>query len=145
MLETKRIQRVNWEVTKSADIVFITNTDGAIGEAAGKLRDTTPAGRAIVLHCAARCLPRSYSRQKNAGHLSDPSSVQSFVSVEIGATLSGIIISVREPQAFERPVKIRSDLGATSWKSRRGKNTVSLLRGMASTYMVTPADLLSAE
>lgn len=146
MIGTKRFSRVNWEVTKSADIVFITTPDGVIGEACRQIAGNNGLReRSIVLHCSGSLSSEILFPAKECGaSIGSMHPLQSFVSVEIwNNPFQGIIISVEgEPQAVDAARKIAADLGATFMEIKTEAKTLYHASAVvASNYLVTLLDL----
>jgi predicted short-subunit dehydrogenase-like oxidoreductase (DUF2520 family) len=146
MIGTSHFSRVNWEVTKSADIVFITTPDGVISEVCKEIAENRGLReKSIVLHCSGSLPSTVLSAAKKRGaFIGSMHPLQSFVSVEIGGNpFQDIIISVEgEPETIHAARQITSDLGATCVEIKTEAKTLYHASAVvASNYLVTLLDL----
>ena len=86
-----------WEITKGADVIFLTTPDGVISDACRTLVENKGFKKgAIVLHCSGAHPSTILSADEKSGvFIGSMHPLQSFATKEIeGNPFSGIIISV---------------------------------------------------
>ncbi len=134
-----------WEVTKTADIVFITTPDGIIEEACKKIADNNGFKKnAMVLHCSGS-LPSTILSSAKMDDISIGSMhpLQSFASVrEDENPFNGIIIAVEgEAAALKSATDIADELGGISLTIKtEAKTFYHAAAVVASNYLVTLQD-----
>lgn len=130
-----------WEVTKSADVVFITTPDDVITDACKNLAENGGFKTgAIVLHCSGAHPSTILSSAKASGALiGSMHPLQSFASKEIsGNPFQGIIVSVEgDDVAVEVAKKMATDLDAVCITIRTDSKTFYHASAVvASNYLV---------
>lgn len=137
---------VTWEMTKSADIVFITTPDGVIEDACKNIADNHGFKKdAVVLHCSGS-LPSTILSSAKTNHalIGSMHPLQSFASVRDDENpFEGVIIAVEgEPEALA-PSKIMADeLGGVCLTIKtEAKTFYHAAAVVASNYLVTVQDL----
>lgn len=118
LVESDRFSDVPWEITASADVVFITTPDGAIADTCSRIAQNQGfADHAVILHCSG-ALPSTILSSAGKYNASTGSMhpLQSFAAVEYSTNpFDGIIISIEgEKAALDTAQKISSDLGGRS-------------------------------
>lgn len=139
---TGRFETAPWKITASADIVFITTPDDAIGGAFKEIADNNGfKEQAIVLHCSGSLpstifsVPESLSVSTGSMH-----PLQSFASVTKGTNpFSGINIAVEgDSHAVEKAKEVAKDLQANSFTIKTDAKTLYHASAVvASNYFVT--------
>jgi predicted short-subunit dehydrogenase-like oxidoreductase (DUF2520 family) len=136
-----------WEITRKADVVFITTPDGIISEACKTLTDHNGFKKnAVVLHCSGAhpSTILSSARQGAGALIGSMHPLQSFASKDLpGNPFMGIIVSV---EGSDEAVKIASamaaGLGARVLPIRTEAKTMYHASAVAaSNYLVTLFDL----
>ncbi len=143
---TDHFSQVPWEITKSADVVFITTPDNAISDTCSSIsRNNGFCKNAIVLHCSGALPSTILSSAKRCGAFTGAMHpLQSFVSSKAESNpFQGIIISVEgENDAVNMARKIAIDLGATCMEIKtEAKTLYHAAAVVASNYLVTLFDL----
>lgn len=143
---TDSFSQVPWEITKTADVVFITTPDNVIADICNRIAENDGFRKnAVVLHCSG-VLPSTIlsSAKKCGGSAGSMHPLQSFASAEIeGNPFQDIIISVEgETDAVKTAVTIATDLGATCLTIQtEAKTFYHASAAVASNYLVTLLDL----
>lgn len=137
---------IPWEVTRDADIVFITTPDGAIKDTCDRIaRNNGIAESTIVLHCSGALPSTILSAAKAHGAYSGSMHpLQSFASADYEDNpFRGIIIAVEgDKEAVQAAKEIASDLGATAVTLlTEAKTLYHASAVVASNYLVTLMDL----
>ncbi len=134
-----------WEITKDADITFITTPDGIIADVCEQIAKNKGLKKnAVVLHCSgahpSTILASAKQCQANIGSMHP---LQSFASLkESGNSFEGIIVSVEGAQkAVEAAEKIAKDLNSVCIKIKTETKTFYHASAVvASNYFVTVQD-----
>ena len=103
------------DITKTADIVFITTPDGVIEDVCAQLAQTNGFKKdAVVLHCSgAHPSTILTSAQASGAHIGSMHPLQSFSAESSGNTFKGIVISVEgDKKAVADATNIANDLGS---------------------------------
>lgn len=131
-----------WEVTRSADIVFITTPDGEITAACNEIASHDGFGEnAVVLHCSGAHASTILSGALKAGI--DIGSMHPLQSFAAGATddnpFKGIVVSVEGgKKAVAAATSIATALGATCFTIKTEAKTLYHAAAVtASNYLVT--------
>ncbi|MBL7180052.1 MAG: Rossmann-like and DUF2520 domain-containing protein [Pseudomonadota bacterium] len=135
-----------WEVTRNADIVFITTPDGAIKDTCDSIsRNNGFAGNVIVLHCSGALPSTILSAAKVHGaYTGSMHPLQSFASADYDFNpFRGIIVTVEgDNEAVLAAKEIASDLSATAVTLlTEAKTLYHASAVVASNYLVTLLDL----
>lgn len=137
-----RFGTIPWEITASADIVFITTPDDAIGETCKEIAENNGfKEQAIVLHCSGS-LPSTILAVPDSLPVSTGSMhpLQSFATVTKGVNpFSGINVAVEgKTIAVEKAKEIATDLHANSFTIKTDAKTLYHASAVvASNYLVT--------
>lgn len=145
-VHSDHFSRVPWEITVSADIVFITTPDSAIIETCDDISTNQGfTNKTVVFHCSGALASSVLSSAKRCGaHIGSMHPLQSFASTEYEINpFQGIIISIEgEDHAVKTARKIVADLDGmsvgilTEFKTFYHASAV-----VASNYLVTVLDL----
>lgn len=135
-----------WEVTKHADVVFITTPDGQIENAASVIADNQGVKKnAVVLHCSgsqpSTILSVLKQYEVSIGSLHP---LQSFASKQMeGNPFENIIAAIEgEPEAVAMAIRIARDLSATCLTIQTdAKTAYHAAAVVASNYLVAIQDL----
>ncbi len=143
---TKRFSTIPWEVTPSADIVFITTPDGSIQEACREIAENKGFKQnAVVLHCSGALPSTILAPAKTCGaSIGSMHPLQSFASSNVDANpFKGIIAAIEgEENAIHAARKIAADLEATSLTIKTDAKTLYHAAAVvASNYLVALQDL----
>jgi predicted short-subunit dehydrogenase-like oxidoreductase (DUF2520 family) len=146
IMGTDKYGKPPWEITKTADVVFITTPDGIISEACKTLVENKGFKKgAVVLHCSGAHPSTILSFAEPSGVLiGSMHPLQSFASKKLsGNPFNGIIISVEgADKAVTAATKMATDLGATCITIRTEAKTMYHASAVvASNYLVTLFDL----
>jgi len=141
-----RFSDLPWEITRDADLVFITTPDGAITDTCNTIsRNRGFADNAVVLHCSGALPSTILSAAKACGaYTGSLHPLQSFASADYSTSpFQGIIISLEgENKAVSVAQAIAGDLGATSVTIlTEAKTLYHASAVVASNYLVTLIDL----
>jgi predicted short-subunit dehydrogenase-like oxidoreductase (DUF2520 family) len=135
-----------WEVTRKADIVFITTPDGAIKEACDSIsvKNGFNSG-SVVLHCSAALTSTILLSAKNCGAcIGSMHPLQSFATTEYSHNpFSGIVTSVEgDNKATDTASLVAADLGSGCVTIKtEAKILYHASAVVASNYLVTLLDL----
>ncbi len=146
IIGTDYFNQIPWEITKKADVVFITTPDNAIADTCNSIAENDGFGKdAVVLHCSG-VLPSTIlsSAKKGGASVGSMHPLQSFASAEIEQNpFQDIIISVEgDAAAVNAAGKIATDLGATCLTIQtEAKTLYHASAAVASNYLVTLLDL----
>ena len=146
IIKTNNISDVPWEITKKADIVFLTTPDNAIADTCDNISIHHGFRKnAVVLHCSG-ALPSTIlsSAKKCNAFIGSMHPLQSFASiVPADNPFKDIIISVEgEKDAVNKARKIATDLGAECLMIKTEAKTLYHASAVvASNYLVTLLDL----
>jgi len=138
----ERFGTIPWEITASADIIFITTPDDAIGDTCKEIAGNNGfKEQAIVLHCSGS-LPSTILIVPDSLPVSTGSMhpLQSFAAVTKGVNpFSGINIAVEgDSIAVEKAKEIASDLHANSFTIKTDAKTLYHASAVvASNFLVT--------
>lgn len=137
---------VPWEITASADIVFITTPDSAITETCNNIsKNKGFADHAVVLHCSGALASSVLSSAKRCrAWIGSMHPLQSFASAEYDVNpFQGIMISIEgEDPALKIARKIAADLhGSSVTILTEFKTLYHASAVVASNYLVTVLDL----
>jgi len=143
---TNRFSDTPWEITPSADVVFITTPDGAIEETTRIIAENNGfKPGAVVLHCsgALSSLVLAPARMCNAS-IGSMHPLQSFAAAATGINpFQGIIAAVEgEENAIHTARQIAVDLGCIGLTIKtEAKTLYHAAAVVASNYLVTLQDL----
>ena len=135
-----------WEVTRKADIIFITTPDGTIKETCESIavKNGFNAG-SVVLHCSAALTSTILLPAKNCGaSIGSMHPLQSFASTEYSHNpFSGIVTSVEgDKKATDTASRVVADLGSGCVTIQtEAKILYHASAVVASNYLVTLLDL----
>jgi len=146
IIGTDYFNQIPWEITKKADVVFITTPDNAIADTCNSIAENAGFGKdAVVLHCSGVLPSTILSSAKRCGaSVGSMHPLQSFASAEIKQNpFQDIIISVEgDAAAVNAAGKIATDLGATCLTIQtEAKTLYHASAAVASNYLVTLLDL----
>jgi predicted short-subunit dehydrogenase-like oxidoreductase (DUF2520 family) len=135
-----------WEVTREADLVFVTTPDDAIAEAAADLARKQALGSgAVVLHCSGAHASTILEPAAGAGaYIGSLHPLQSFASKEFAHNpFEGIIAAVEgQPAAVAVARRVAADLGASPLEiPTEAKVLYHAAAVAASNYLVALFDL----
>lgn len=138
---TDHYGRVNWEMTREADIVFITTPDGIISDVcAGIAQQGGFRKDTVVLHCSGAHPSTILSSAKDSGAvIGSMHPLQSIAAIKTESNpFRDIVVSVEgEDRAVEIAREIATDLGATSYTIRtEAKMLYHAAAVVASNYLV---------
>ncbi len=141
-----RIARKPSEVTRLADVVFITTPDGAIAEVCQGLADEQGfAGGTVVLHCSGALASTVLASAKRSGaFVGSMHPMQSFASPDLESNpFAGIVIALEgDEPAVALAGALARDLGAVCYRIRsEAKKLYHASAAVASNYLVTLLDL----
>jgi predicted short-subunit dehydrogenase-like oxidoreductase (DUF2520 family) len=139
---TGRFTKIPWEITKEADIVFLTTPDSAISDTCSDIAFNDGFKRnSLVLHCSGALPSTILSSAKSCGaFIGSMHPMQSFALNEgNGSPFHGIIFSVEgDVQALHIAEKIAVDLGADCIPiNTEDKTLYHAAAVVASNYLVT--------
>lgn len=137
---------VPWEITRNADVVFITTPDGAIIETCDSIAGHKGfADKAVVLHCSGVLPSTILSTAKTCGaQTGSMHPLQTFASTEFNANpFQGVTVAVEgENDAVNMAKQIVADLGGSSVTIlTEAKTLYHASAAVASNYLVTLLDL----
>ncbi|MBW1813781.1 MAG: DUF2520 domain-containing protein [Deltaproteobacteria bacterium] len=115
IIGTKNFTSHSWEITKNADIVFITTPDGVIADVCTQLaKNKGFKSDAVVLHCSGAHPSTILSSALECGtNIGSMHPLQSFSAESSGNTFEGIVISVEgDEKAVTVATQISNDLGS---------------------------------
>ncbi len=141
----KNFSQTSWEITKDADIVFITTPDGVITQVCDQIAQKKGFGsNSIVLHCSGAhpSTILSSAKQCNAS-IGSMHPLQSFSAESSGNTFKGIIVSTEgDAAAVNAARKMATDLESTLLTIKtEAKILYHAAAVVASNYLVTVQDL----
>lgn len=142
LIQTDRFTQTASEVTRDADIVFLTTPDGVITDACGHIaKDSGFKENAVVLHCSGAQPSTLLRPAKSCGaRIGSMWPMQSFASAKTDVNpFEGIIVALEgEDDAVDTARQIASALGATSYTIRTdAKMLYHASAVVASNYLVT--------
>ncbi len=146
IIGTNKYSEVPRDITRSADVVFITTPDGIIGDACKTLAENDGfKNGAVVLHCSgAHPSTILSSAEKSGAFIGSMHPLQSFASKDIeGNPFQGITVSVEgTDNAVTIAEKMAVDLGATCLTiPTEAKTLYHAAAVTACNYLVTLFDL----
>lgn len=146
--ERVRIARNPSEITRIADIVFITTPDGSIAEVCNRISDKQGFAKgAVVMHCSGALPSTVLSSAKECGaFVGSMHPMQSFASHEYESNpFAGVVVSLEgEEPAVDLARRVAEDLGAVCYTIHtEAKNLYHASAVVASNYLVTLLDLAS--
>ena len=146
IIQSDHFSDVPWEITRNADVVFITTPDGAITDTCNSIaRNRGFANNAVVLHCSGALPSTILSIAKKCGaFIGSMHPLQSFASADYDTNpFQGIIVSLEgEDYAVKMAKEIVTDLGGTSVSIlTEAKTLYHASAVVASNYLVTLLDL----
>ncbi len=146
IIGTDYFNQIPWEITKKANVVFITTPDNAIADTCNSIAENDGFGKdAVVLHCSGVFPSTILLSAKRCGvSVGSMHPLQSFASAEIEQNpFQDIIISVEgDAAAVNAAGKIATDLGATCLTIQtEAKTLYHASAAVASNYLVTLLDL----
>lgn len=147
-MERVRIARTPLEITKNADIVFITTPDESIVEVCESIaHDQGFAKDAVVLHCSGALPSTVLVSAKECGVcIGSMHPLQSFASPDYEMNpFAGIVVSLEgEEPAVDLARRVGEDLGAICYTiNTAAKNLYHAAAAVTSNYLVTLLDLAS--
>ena len=139
---TGRFTKIPWEITKEADIVFLTTPDSEISDTCSNIAFNYGFKRdSVVLHCSGALPSTILSSAKSCGaFIGSMHPMQSFALNEgNGSPFHGIIFAVEgDAQALHIAAKIAVDLGADCIPiNTEDKTLYHAAAVVASNYLVT--------
>ncbi|MEW5734656.1 MAG: Rossmann-like and DUF2520 domain-containing protein [Thermodesulfobacteriota bacterium] len=142
ILETDNWSTDPWEVTKKADLCFLTTTDSAIEGVCAAIADADGfAPGSVVLHSSGALTSEILvSARKCGARIGSMHPMQSFAGDRPGVNLfSGILVSLEgDPEALSICRQIVADLGANHARVRsEAKTLYHAAAVVASNYLVT--------
>jgi len=145
-VNTDNYSDVPWEITKAADVVFITTPDGIIADTCNSISTNNGfCKNSVVLHCSGSLESTILSSAKKCdATIGSMHPLQSIASKEVDKSpFQGIIMSVEgEQNAVDIAKKIVTDLGASCITIRtEGKTLYHASAVVASNYLVALLDL----
>ena len=137
---------VPWEITRHADVVFITTPDSAIKDTCDTISQHTGfADNAVVMHCSGALASSVLSSAKTCGAwIGSMHPLQSFASADQKTNpFQGIVVSVEgEDSAVDIAKTMAADLGGTVVTLLTAAKTLYHASAVvASNYLVTLLDL----
>ena len=137
---------VPWDITRDADVVFITTPDSAVKDTCNSIcRNTGFADNAVVMHCSGALASSVLSSAKTCGAwIGSMHPLQSFASTDHKTNpFQGIIVSLEgEGPAVNMAKTIAEDLGGTVVTLlTEAKTLYHASAVVASNYLVTLLDL----
>jgi predicted short-subunit dehydrogenase-like oxidoreductase (DUF2520 family) len=137
---------VPWDITRDADVVFITTPDSAVKDTCNSIsRNTGFADNAVVLHCSGALASSVLSSAKTcSAWIGSMHPLQSFASTDHKTNpFQGIIVSLEgEGPAVNMAKTIAEDLGGTVVTLlTEAKTLYHASAVVASNYLVTLLDL----
>lgn len=143
---TGMFSEINWDISRNADIVFITTPDSVIAETCRQIAINGGfTDRSIVLHCSGSLSSRILAPARDSGAaVGSMHPLQSFASKQFPQNpFSRIIISVEgDPRAVSVARSISDDLGAVFTEIKTEAKTLYHASAVvASNYLVTLMDL----
>lgn len=111
----KRFTTQSNEITKNADIIFITTPDGIIADVCSQLsQDNGFKKDAVVLHCSGAHPSTILSAARDTGaHIGSMHPLQSFSAESSGNTFKDIVISVEgDKKAVAASTQVANDLNS---------------------------------
>ena len=146
IIQSDHFGDVPWEITRSADLVFITTPDGAITDTCNNIsRNRGFANNTVVLHCSGALPSTILSTAKKCGaFIGSMHPLQSFASFDyVTNPFKNIIVSTEgESRAVKMAKEIATDLGGTSVTIlTEAKTLYHASAVVASNYLVTLLDL----
>ena len=146
IIQSDHFGDVPWEITRNADLVFITTPDGAITDTCNNISQNRGfANNTVVLHCSGALPSTILSTAKKCGaFIGSMHPLQSFASVDyVTNPFKNIIVSTEgESRAVKMAKEIATDLGGTSVTIlTEAKTLYHASAVVASNYLVTLLDL----
>jgi predicted short-subunit dehydrogenase-like oxidoreductase (DUF2520 family) len=146
MVLSDHFSDVPWDITRDADVVFITTPDSAIEDTCNSIsRNTGFADNAVVMHCSGALASSVLSGAKTCGAwIGSMHPLQSFASADHKTNpFQGIIVSLEgESSAVNIAKTIAEDLGGTVVTLlTEAKTLYHASAVVASNYLVTLLDL----
>ncbi|MDD2389164.1 MAG: DUF2520 domain-containing protein [Desulfobacterales bacterium] len=141
-----KFSKINWDISRSADIIFITTPDSVIVEACLQIADNGGfSEQSIVFHCSGLLSSRILSPARRCGAaIGSMHPLQSFASKQITQNpFKDIIISAEgDPEAVSAARIISTDLGAQFMEIKTEAKTLYHASAVVvSNYLVTLLDL----
>ncbi|MDL1967909.1 MAG: DUF2520 domain-containing protein [Deltaproteobacteria bacterium] len=142
LTETGRFTEMPWEITKEADIVFLTTPDSKISDTCSSVAFNDGFKKdSVVLHCSGVLPSTILSSAKSCStFIGSMHPMQSFALNEVnGSPFNGIIFAVEgDAQALHRAANIAVDLGANCIPiNTEDKTLYHAAAVIASNYLVT--------
>ncbi len=146
IIETDNFSDVPWEITKDADIIFLTTPDSAIEDTCNSISSHSGFRKdAVVFHCSGALPSTILSSAKDCGAFTGSMHpLQTFASAELKYNpFQGIVISVEgDDRAVSVAKEIAADLGAESFTIKTDSKTLYHASAVvASNYLVTLLDM----
>ncbi len=146
MVLSDQFSDVPWDITRNADVVFITTPDSAITETCNTISQNMGfVNNAVVLHCSGALASSVLSGAKTCGAwIGSMHPLQSFASADFETNpFQGIIVSLEgEDPAVKTAKKIATDLGGTVVNIlTEAKTLYHASAVVASNYLVTLLEL----
>lgn len=146
IIGTELFSDAPWDVTRKADLVFITTPDDAIQETCDRISQKGGFKKnAVVFHCSG-ALPSTIlaSAQKGGAFIGSMHPLQSFAAFQNDENpFQGIIVTIEgETESIKQARQIITDLGAEGIEiTTDGKTLYHAAAVAASNYLVTLVDL----
>jgi len=146
IIKSDHYSDIPWEITRDADVVFITTPDGVIQDTCSSISQNRGfADNSVVLHCSGALPSTILSVAKKCGAFTGSMHpLQSFASADYDVNpFRDIILSVEgEKQAVEVATELATDLGGTCVTILTESKTLYHASAVtASNYLVTLLDL----
>lgn len=146
IIETDNFSDVPWEITKNADIIFLTTPDSAIEDTCNSISSHFGFRKdAVVFHCSGALPSTVLASAKDCGAFTGSMHpLQTFASAELKHNpFQGIVISVEgDDRAVSVAKEIVADLGAESFTINTDAKTLYHASAVvASNYLVTLLDM----
>jgi predicted short-subunit dehydrogenase-like oxidoreductase (DUF2520 family) len=146
IIATDNFSDVPWEITKDADIIFLTTPDSAIEDTCNSISSHSGFRKdAVVFHCSGVLPSTILSSAKDCGAFTGSMHpLQTFAPAELKHNpFQGIVISVEgDDRAVFVAKEIAADLGAESFTINTDAKTLYHASAVvASNYLVTLLDM----
>ena len=146
IIGTDKISDIPWEMTRHAQVVFITTPDKAITDTCSIISQNSGFLKgAVVLHCSGLLPSTILASAKTCGaYIGSMHPLQSFASAEYEVNpFKNIIVSVEgEHDAVAAAEKVAKDLGSVCYRIKtEAKSLYHASAAVASNYLITLLDL----
>ncbi len=146
IIETDNFSDVPWEITKEADIIFLTTPDSAIEDTCSSISSHSGFRKdTVVFHCSGALPSTILASVKDCGAFTGSMHpLQTFASTELTYNpFQGIVVSVEgDDRAVSAAKEIAADLGAECFTIKTEDKTLYHASAVvASNYLVTLLDM----